>query len=139
VRNALELLVVDPSLTRLADRSQLALAELSKSPDQQELRALDKLLETLEAHPQMSSFGEFFRGTEFGELFETVETGGLRWQALGFSAEELQAEFEGAWRGLLREQGLAAQAAKSQNAGWSPEDIEKIRFLKQIDTSIRSK
>ncbi|MEQ1776201.1 MAG: DNA primase [Burkholderiales bacterium] len=139
VRNALELLLVDPALKGLADRAQLAHAEFAESADQQELRALDKLLETLEAHPHMSSVGEFFRGTEFEALFDAVETGGLRWQALGFNAEELQAEFEGAWRGLLREQGLAAQAAKSKNSSWSPEDIEEIRLLKQVDIATRPK
>jgi hypothetical protein len=139
VRNALELLVIDPSLKRLADRAQLAHAEARESAEQQELRALDKLLETLEAHPQMSSFGEFFRGTEFGELFDAVEAGGLRWQALEFNAEELQAEFEGAWQGLIKEQGLAAQGAKSRTASLRPEDIDKIRLLKQIDTRISSK
>jgi DNA primase len=139
LRNILELLVVDPSLKRLADRAQLAQVALVASPDQQELWALDKLLETLETHPQISSFGEFFRGTEFGELFAAVETGGLRWQELGFGVEELQAEFEGAWQGLIKEQGLAAQGEKSRNASLRPDDIEKIRLLKQIDVRVSSK
>jgi DNA primase len=139
VRNILELLVVDPSLKRLADRAQLAQIAVAASPDQQELRALDKLLETLETHPQISSFGEFFRDTEFGGLFAAVETGGLRWQELGFGAEELQAEFEGAWQGLIKEQGLAAQGEKSRNASLRPDDIEKIRLLKQIDARVPSK
>jgi DNA primase len=139
VRNILELLVVDPSLKRLADRAQLEQVALAAGPDRQELRALDKLLETLDAHPQISSFGECFRDTEFGDLFAAVETGGLRWQALGFGAEELQAEFEGAWQGLIKEQGLAAQGEKSRNASLRPDDIEKIRLLKQIDAPIPSK
>ncbi len=140
VRHALELLVVDPSLKRLADRTRLMAAGLTGGADQpEELRALDKLLETLDTHSQISSVGEFFRDTEFGALFESVEAGGLRWQELGFSAEELQAEFEGAWQGLLKEQGLAAQAAKSRETPWSADDVEKIRMLKQVDTLARSK
>ena len=135
-RNALELLVVDPSLKRFADRSQLVVAKGTAGSNQQELRALDKLLETLDAYPQMSSFSEFFRDTDFGDLFESVEAGGLRWQELGFSAEELQAEFEGAWQGLVKEQGLAAQ---SRNMTWSHDDMEKIRLLKQIDTTVHPK
>jgi DNA primase len=139
VRNALELLVVDPSFMRLADRAQLACTGVSEGSDQQELRALDKLLETLETQPQMSSFGEYFRGTEFGELFDSVEAGVLRWQELGFDTAELQAEFEGAWQALIRERGMAAQASKSRAASLRPEDVEKIRVLKQIDTSIQPK
>ena len=138
-RHALELLVVDPALKRFADRTRLAAAGMTDNTDQAELRALDKLLETLDTYPHISSVGEFFRDTEFGALFEAVEAGGLRWQELGFSADELQAEFEGAWQGLLKELGLAAQAAKSREARWSPEDIEKIRVLKQIDTVARVK
>jgi len=139
VRNALELLVVDPSFMRLADRTQLARAGAAEGSDQQELRALDKLLETLETQPQMSSFGEYFRGTEFGELFDSVEAGVLRWQELGFDATELQAEFEGAWQALIRERGMAAQALKSRAASLRPEDVEKIRVLKQIDTTDQPK
>jgi DNA primase len=135
-RNALELLVVDPSLKRFADRSQLVLAKGAAGSNQQELRALHNLLETLDTEPQMSSFSEFFRDTDFGDLFESVEAGGLRWQELGFSAEELQAEFEGAWQGLVKEQGLAAQ---SRNPTWSQDDMEKIRLLKQIDTTAHPK
>jgi len=139
VRNALELLVVDPSFKRLADRAQLARTAVAEGSDQQELRALDKLLETLETQPQISKFGEYFRGTEFGELFDSVEAGVLRWQELGFDAAELQAEFEGAWQALIRERGMAAQALKSRAATLRPEDVEKIRLLKQIDTSIQPK
>ena len=131
--------MVDPALKRLADRTRLAAAGMTDNTDQPELRALDKLLETLDTHPHISSVGEFFRDTEFGALFDSVEAGGLRWQELGFSAEELQAEFEGAWQGLLKELGLAAQATKSREARWSPGDTEKIRFLKQVDTVARAK
>jgi len=135
-RNALELLVVDPSLKRLAHRAQLVRTQFAQSPHYQDLRALDKLLETLDAHPHMSSFGEYFRGTEFGELFDSVEAGGLRWQELGFNAEELQAEFEGAWRKIVNELVKSVQTAKSRAADLQPEDIEKIRLLKQTDTRV---
>ena len=135
-RNALELLVVDPSLQRLAHRAQLVRTQFAQSPHHQDLRALDKLLETLDAHPHISSFGEYFRGTEFGELFDSVEAGGLRWQELGFNAEELQAEFEGAWRKIVNELDKSVQTAKSRAADLQPEDIEKIRLLKQTDTRV---
>jgi DNA primase len=128
-RNVLELLVADPSLARLARRADLAAGEGA-----QELRALDKLLETLETHPQMRSFGEYFRGTEFSELVDAVEAGGLRYQDMGFNAEELQAEFEGAWQGLLKEQQQSGLAEQTRNERWRPEDMDKIRLIKQIDT-----
>jgi DNA primase len=135
-RNVLELLVIDSSLKRLTDRVHFARADFSDRADQQELRALDKLLETLEAHPQINSFGEYFRGTEFGELFNSVEAGGLRWQKFGFDADQLQAEFEGAWQKLVKDLAKTVQTAKSRAAVLRPEDIEKIRLLKQPDTRV---
>jgi len=124
-RNVLKMLVLDPSLVQMTDRGRLA---AGSTP---ELRAIDKLLETLAEHPHMRNFGEYFRGTEFAELIEAVEADGLRYQEMGFNAEMLQAEFTDAWRGLIHELDLAAQ---SRDASWTPERMDKIRLLKQVDT-----
>lgn len=127
--------MIDPSLAQLANRAQLA---ADARPDADggglEWRALDKLLETLEAQPQLRSFGEYFRGTEFAALFETVEASGLRFQEMGFSAEELRAEFEGAWQGLVKEQQQMQLPEQSRGERWRQEDMDKIRLIKQIDS-----
>lgn len=133
VRSVLELLVLDSSLGRLADRTQLVV-EAAPDGGSQELRALALLLETLETNPQLASFGEYFRDTEFAALFESLEAGGLRWLEMGFGADELRAEFDGAWRGLLKEQQQKRLTEQMRNTRWSADDMDRIRLLKQIDT-----
>jgi DNA primase len=120
VQTVIELLVLDASFGSRVDRALLAPGFGTPGVDQHELRALDRLLEELSKTPHIDvaaaageaedgnqpairqlNAGEFFRDTEYGELFTAVEAGMLRWQERGLSGQDFEAEFTGAWRQLL--------------------------------------
>ena len=138
VQTVIELLALDPAFAHKVDRAQLAPGFGAPGVDQLELRALDRLLEVLSASsPEAGkplNLGEFFRQTEFGELFEAVEAGVLRWQERGLSGEAFEAEFIGAWRQLLERNRLArgkALSEKWQREGLSAEEKSEFLLLQQ--------
>ena len=116
MQTVIELLVLDLSFARQADRALLAPGFGAPGVDQVELHALDRLLEVLGTGPKEDdkplNVGEFFRETEYGELFAAVEAGMLRWQERGLADEEFEAEFTGG--GLTEENADAADAQAAE-------------------------
>jgi hypothetical protein len=138
VQSVIELLVLDGALARLADRALLEPGAGLAGIDQHELAALDRLLESLIRDRQLLNIGEFFRGTEFSDLFSTIEVGVLQWQERGLSSEELEAEFSGAWRQLverIRRARINVLLEKSKQHGWSPEEQSQFVLLQQQVTT----
>ena len=130
----MEILVLNPSLAQRIDRAQLAAGLGLPGVEQSELRALKQLLDVMENDGKLLNIGEYFRGTEGEALFAAVEAGTLRWQESGFSSDEIEAEFQGAWRQVLEGIRLARMAAlleKSKQEGWNAEDQAQILFLQQ--------
>ena len=143
VQTVIELLVLDLSFARQADRALLAPGFGAPGVDQVELHALDRLLEVLGTGPKEDdkplNVGEFFRETEYGELFAAVEAGMLRWQERGLADEEFEAEFTGAWRQLLdriRRARLNMLLQKSKQQGWTIEEQSEFLLLQQQVTSV---
>jgi DNA primase len=148
-QTVIELLVLDPSFGRSVDRAQLAPGFGLPGVDQPELRALDRLLEVLGNTPadaadesavenkektRQLNIGEFFRETEYGDLFTVVEAGMLRWQERGLSGDEFEAEFTGAWRQLLdriRRARINALLEKSRQGSWTAEEQTQFLLLQQ--------
>ena len=141
VQTVIELLVLDPAFARSIERAQLTPGFGTPGVDQRELRALNRLLEVLgeqggnaESGGKSLNAGEFFRETEFDELFVQVEAGMLRWQERGLAAGDFEAEFTGAWRQLLlhlRKARVAALLAKAKQPGWSAAEKEEFILLQQ--------
>ncbi len=132
----IELLVLDPTFAQRAERAQLTpgFGLPVQGVEQQELRALHRLLEISGHGEQKLNIGEFFRDTEYGELFAAVEAGTLRWQERGLSGDEFEAEFTGAWRQLLeriRRARIGALLEKSKQQGWSAEEQSQFLLLQQ--------
>jgi DNA primase len=133
-QSVMELLVLDAALARLADRALLTPGIGLAGIDQHELMALDRLLEMLTAAGKPLNVGEFFRDTEYSDLFSAVEVGVLRRQEQGFSGEELEAEFAGAWRQLverIRKARSNALLDKQRQHGWSVEEQSQFLLLQQ--------
>ena len=145
-QTVMELAALDPALARQVDRTQLNAGQGVKGVDQTELRALQRVLEvlageadldtTLDGKPDGKSLniGEYFRGTEDEALVAAIEAGTLRWQESGLSGDEVEAEFQGAWRQLLdriRRARLSVLLEKSQRQGWSAEDQSNFLLLQQ--------
>jgi DNA primase len=136
VMTAIELLVLEPRFAQGVDRAALAPGFGLPGLDQIELHALDRLLDCLgsSADPQALNVGEYFRETQYAETFERVEAGTLRWQERGLSADELQAEFTGAWRQLLdrvRRARMQALLEKSRQSPWSADEQSQMLLLQQ--------
>ena len=134
VQSVMELLVLDGALARQADRAMLAPGVGLAGIDQHELAALNRLLEMLCVDSKPLNVGEFFRGTEYENLFSAVEVGVLRRQEQGFSGDETGAEFVGAWRQLaesIRKARIKVLLQKSQEHGWSPEEQSQFILLQQ--------
>jgi DNA primase len=134
VQSVMELLVLDGALARQADRALLAPGIGLAGIDQHELAALNRLLEILCDDGKPLNVGEFFRGTEYEDLFSAVEVGVLRRQEQSFSGEETGAEFVGAWRQLaesIRKARIKVLLQKSQEHGWSPEEQSQFLLLQQ--------
>ncbi len=133
-RVVMELLLVDNTFAALADRTQLAQADGLAGVDQGELKSLGQLLDALLQETRITSIGEFFRGADNADFYADIEAGVLHWQERGLSADELKAEFLGAWRQLtelIRKARLAALVEKSRRQTWSPEDEAQFRLLQQ--------
>ncbi len=133
-QTVIELLVLDGALARLADRALLAPGIGLAGIDQHELAALNRLLELLAADGKPLNIGEYFRDTEHSDLFSAVEVGVLWRQEQGFSGEELEAEFAGAWRQLverIRKARTNALLAKSRQQPWTPEEQSQFLLLQQ--------
>ena len=148
-QTVIELLVLDPSFGRSVDRAQLVPGFGLPGVDQPELRALDRLLEVLQNTPadaadeaavdnkektRQLNIGEFFRETEYSDLFTVVEAGMLRWQERGLSGDEFEAEFTGAWRQLLdriRRARINALLEKSRQGSWTAEEQTQFLLLQQ--------
>ncbi len=133
-QTVIELLVLDGALARLAERALLAPGVGLAGIDQHELSALDRLLALLTTEGKPLNIGEFFRDTEFSDLFSVVEVGVLWRQEQGFSGEELEAEFAGAWRQLverIRKARSNALLEKSRQHGWSAEEQAQFLLLQQ--------
>ena len=142
IQMVMELAALDPALARQADRAPLADAVGVPGVDQAELRALLRLFEVIEPEPgadaskfvKSLNIGEYFRGTEDEALFAQVEVGTLRWQESGLSADEMAAEFQGAWWQLLeriRRARLNALIEKSQRQAWSAAESAQFILLQQ--------
>lgn len=130
----MEILVINPEFSLRIDRAQLLAGQGLAGVDQSELRALMQLLEVVDNEGKRLSIGEYFRGTEEELLFSAVESGTLHWQESGFSPEEMEAEFQGAWRQVLegiRLARMAALLAKSKKQGWNAEDEAQFLLLQQ--------
>ncbi|MFN7085572.1 MAG: DNA primase [Burkholderiales bacterium] len=133
-RTTLELLMLDPTLARLVRRDDLVHGKGVAGIEQPELEALDRLLEVLDGGLHIVSLSEYFRGTEYEALLGTIEAGVLRWQDRGLDAQQIEAEFLGAWRQLLdriRRARIGELLEKSRRQGWSPEDQAQYRLLQQ--------
>ncbi len=133
-RTVIELLMFEPVLARLAERSELAHGFGLDGIEQAELKALDQLLEVLAAGLPIANAGEYFRGTEHEALLRAIEAGVLHWQDKNLAAEELEAEFSGAWRQLIdriRRARISELLEKSRKQGLSPEDQAQYRLLQQ--------
>ena len=133
-QTVIELLVLDGAMARLADRALLAPGVGLAGIDQHELSALRRLLEIQASDGKPLNTGEFFRDTEYSDLFSTVEVGVLWRQEQSFSGEELEAEFSGAWRQLverIRKARSNALLDKQRQHGWSAEDQSQFLLLQQ--------
>jgi DNA primase len=133
---AIELLVLDPRLAQRVNRADLAPGFGLPGLDQPELHALDRLLEVIGSieDAQNLNVGEFFRDTQYGQLFEAVEAGTLRWQERGLAGDEVVAEFDGAWRQLLdriRRARVKALLEKSRQESWNAEEQSQFILLQQ--------
>jgi DNA primase len=143
VQTVIELLVLDTSFSSRVDRAQLTPGFGLPGVDQHELHALERLLEVLTQAPHIEgakslNIGEFFRDTEYGELFTVVEAGMLRWQERGISGDEFEAEFTGAWRQLLdriRRARINVLLEKSRQGAWSAEEQSQFLLLQQQVTT----
>ena len=146
VQTVIELLVLDNAFASQVDRLQLAQGFGVAGVDQHELRALDHLLEELGKTPQVEepegegqqkgqslNVGEFFRSTEYDDLFTAVEAGVLHRQESGLSGDEFEAEFTGAWEKLLvviRKARHKALLEKPQQV-WSAAERAEFSVLEQ--------
>ena len=142
VRTVIELLTFEPSLARLAVRGELAHGFGLDGIEQSELKALDQLLEVLAGGLNIVNLGEYFRGTRYESLLQSIEAGMLHWQDRGLDAGQLEAEFTGAWQQLLdriRRARISELLEKSRHQGWSPEDQAQYRLLQQGVTAAASK
>lgn len=141
-RTVIELLMFDPRLAVHAARGELAHGFGVAALEQAELKALDQLLEVLASGLNIVNVGEYFRGTEHENLLRTIETGVLRWQEKGLDAQELEAEFLGAWQQLvdrIRRARIGELLEKSRKQGLSPEDQAQYRLLQQAVAPMASK
>ncbi len=142
-QTVIELLVLDTAFGSRVDRAQLAPGFGVPGVEQHELQALDRLLEELGKTPHIEgkplNVGEFFRDTEYGDLFTVVEAGMLRWQERGLSGDEFEAEFTGAWRQLLdriRRARINALLEKSRQGSWTAEERAQFLLLQQQVTNV---
>lgn len=103
-RELIERLIFEPSLTQLADRSELAGAseKVGHYIDRDELAALEHLLEALSGDCNIKNFSEYFRGTEYENLIREAEVNMLRLQELKLSEDGLKQEFADGWKSLLK-------------------------------------
>lgn len=141
-RTVTELLMVEPTLAKLAARSDLAHGFGLPGVEQAELKALDQLLDAFAHGLKLVSIGEYFRGTEHENLLRTIEADVLRWQDKGLGAQELEAEFGGAWQQLvdrIRRARIGELLEKARSQGLSPEDQAQYRLLQQAVTAQLSK
>ncbi len=102
-RELVERLIFDPSLAQYANRGALAgmADQVGFDVDPTELRTVERLLEVLAAESQITSFAEYFRGTDHEALIREAELNSLRLQELNLAPADLQREFADGWAGLL--------------------------------------
>ncbi len=120
LRTMLDLVVCDPQLGALIDRSELASGiELSVPElDHGDWRILDALLQALDQQAEGKNLGETFRGTSMESAMQLAEARALKIMEQLPSAAEREAEFQGAWQLVLarihrfRTAGIAAPTVK---------------------------
>ena len=122
VQQLIAMLLSDPEIARHADRARLAgsLDMVGVRIDKHELKALDRLLEILTEGHHIASATEFFRDTEFSELFEQIELRRFR----GEDGMDVTQAFVDGWANLLvhvkndvERARMALQAAGTQPRG----------------------
>jgi DNA primase DnaG DnaB-binding len=128
------MLAFQPSLAALADSQRLREnADLASSElPQSEIAMLSQVLELCARENNIRSVAEHFRGGEFEFLAHEMEAGSLKWEKM--DQEALQAEFVGAWQGLIerfRHVRITLLLEKSKRQSWTSEEKEQYRRLQQ--------
>jgi len=134
LRTVLELLVVEPQLAALIQRSELTEAAGIPGVDQTELQTLDAVLDAINSGGVQTNLGEAFRGSPHETPVRSAEAGALRWQDRSLTPAELEAEFRGAWQQAvdrLRRARITALLEKSRHQGLNSEDQAQYRLLQQ--------
>jgi hypothetical protein len=88
------------------------------------------MLELCTRENHIRSVAEHFRGGEFEQIAQDIETGSLKWENL--DQEALQAEFVGAWAKLVerfRHVRITLLLEKSKRQSWTSEEKEQFRRL----------
>jgi len=103
LRNMLDLVVCDPSLGLLVDRTELAGGVTAGVPelDQADWKLMDVLLQTIAAGQAGPGLGEFFRGTPHESAMQQAEARALKVLATLPTPEEREAEFRDAWERVM--------------------------------------
>ena len=98
IRKLMLRVMAAPDLADMVDLALLADAQFIKETSTVELRAFQQQLEILKSGQQIANWAEYFRGTEFADLFEELEKDLLSPQLL--DPGELKPEFLEFWQGL---------------------------------------
>jgi len=129
IRPLIELLVMQPSLAGLADREAISQAAGLRGVDQMELTALDRLLEAIQANPDIRNVSEYFRESELRPFFEALEAGLILREEADAGIDVQREVFTDGWAKLVHELARAEGHAldeKSKNEPLTP--AEKIRY-----------
>jgi DNA primase len=129
VRSLIELLMLHPEFSKLAERSVLEAARDVEVLNQPELKTLSALLEVAATGEAVVNWPEYFRGSEHEDLLRQIESGLLKRQEQGWTADELGAEFNDGWRQLNKHIQLSGHAEKSRKQGLNSQDLENLRAL----------
>jgi len=103
LRTMLDLIVCDPCLGKLIDRTELASGiELSiPELDREDWKVLDALLQASGQQAEGANLGEIFRGTPLESAMQLAEARALKIMEQLPSAAEREAEFQDAWQQVL--------------------------------------
>ncbi len=135
IRPLIELLVMQPSLSVLADRSAIAAASGLRGVDEGELTALDRLLEALESNPGIRNVSEYFRDTELRAFFEDLEAGLITREEADAGIDVQKQVFADGWAKLVQELARAEGHAldeKSRNEPLTTAEKTRYRVIHQL-------
>jgi DNA primase len=120
VQQLIARLMFSPALAALLDRREIAgfLENAGARVDARELKALHALIEVLDNDRNISNIGEYFRDSEYHQMFLALEPVMFQLEETGLEQKQLEQEILDGWKNLLlhakNDADRIAQVSKQQ-------------------------